>query len=674
MAASSSESINAIENDYDPRSLAVFTDPKSNLKFVMVKDTAVFDDFEKNGIAEYSLIDWSKQFLSSEGVFIDVGAHCGTYSLILAEKCKQVYAFECSALTCKGLNLGIMLNNKSNVKAYNFALGDTEEDKTLHIFSPDGGSNSLLTELVLDRTPDPESYLDDQSNHHQKKEPILTEKVAVRTLDSFNFTEVEFIKIDTEGYELEVIKGAIDTLNKNFFPPILFEAWNEQWYQQKKEQLFVFLKGLGYKIVPISGYPHMFLAADHPVRVALKKSPLEILESKYFSTGQTSIGNPSDLLELGKHFENHNNYYAAYQCYSWILELLGPDVDPVVYQRLSSVIYYTHNRSKSLEYAEKALFSKLLSFNDKNHIIGQLQYYIEPLSVIRRIKLDLPALPGYLSSSASLIAKDDNYLMVVRTVNYRINSNNGSYLLADDGVVRTINYLVDFDHNFQLSNIRKMEDLSDTPKFDCNIVGMEDVRIFSDSQFLCTSLDVNSERIPQICYGNFTGCSLADQNQINVEKLIPLQPNPTIDCQKNWLPFIDNGIIKFIYCYDPLTIYQFDNQTHQLTKVFEKRVRTEDLSSFRGSAGLIAYHSGWLGTIHQVHYHNPRKYFTRFVRLSSDFEVLEFSKPFYFHLVGIEFNAGIAIHPDGIILTYSVLDNTTNVVLVDHSVVDKLFN
>lgn len=36
--------------------------------------------------------------------------------------------------------------------------------------------------------------------------------VELRTLDSYGFADVDFLKIDCEGYELEVLKGAKDTL------------------------------------------------------------------------------------------------------------------------------------------------------------------------------------------------------------------------------------------------------------------------------------------------------------------------------------------------------------------------------------------------------------------------------------------------------------------------------
>jgi hypothetical protein len=254
--------------------------------------------------------------------------------------------------------------------------------------------------------------------------------------------------------------------------------------------------------------------------------------------------------------------------------------------------------------------------------------------------------------------------MVIRTVNYKINGENGSYLLPPDNIVNTINYLSKLDSELNVSELRTLVDNSPTVKYPVNIRGMEDIRIFSDQYFLCTCADVNPQRVPQICWGAF-------ETDGTVTKLIPLQPHPEIDCQKNWLPFIDGSQIKFIYSYDPLIIYSLDPESGVIEKILERKLNDLDLTSFRGSAGLIPYRKGWLGTIHQVHYFSPRKYYTRFIWFDAEFTEMKFSDPFYFHSIGIEFNAGIAHHPDGLLLTYSVFDHSTNLVLVDYCLVDK---
>lgn len=65
--------------------------------------------------------------------------------------------------------------------------------------------------------------------------------VEVRTVDSFNFENVGLMKIDVEGYEEEVLRGAIETIAR--CKPILYI---EDDRQSKSQSLHAFLKELGY--------------------------------------------------------------------------------------------------------------------------------------------------------------------------------------------------------------------------------------------------------------------------------------------------------------------------------------------------------------------------------------------------------------------------------------------
>ena len=70
------------------------------------------------------------------------------------------------------------------------------------------------------------------------------ETVAVRTLDSFAFEKVGFIKIDVEGHEAQVIEGARSTINASH-PALLVEI--EQRHRKRPiEDVFHQIASLGY--------------------------------------------------------------------------------------------------------------------------------------------------------------------------------------------------------------------------------------------------------------------------------------------------------------------------------------------------------------------------------------------------------------------------------------------
>jgi FkbM family methyltransferase len=196
-----------------------------------------------NGLSEQSLIDWcANEFKNPDKLFIDIGAHVGMYALSLAPYFKQVHAFECQRETYYQLCGGVALNSVWNVYPHHVALGDNmKQDVPIYIVSEDGGGTSLHT--------------------NPKLRILETQTSNMKTLDSYTFKNIGFIKIDAEGAEEQVLRGAINTLKSNNYPPILFECWVEDEYKPKRDSLLNFIRNeLGYDVKSINCYPYMLLA------------------------------------------------------------------------------------------------------------------------------------------------------------------------------------------------------------------------------------------------------------------------------------------------------------------------------------------------------------------------------------------------------------------------------
>ena len=86
------------------------------------------------------------------------------------------------------------------------------------------------------------------------KFPEKTKKVNVdiKKLDNFNFKKIDFIKIDVQGYEFDVLKGAETTLTVNN-PIICLEEDNPN-----NSKTIPYLKSLGYSIIDIINKEHIF--------------------------------------------------------------------------------------------------------------------------------------------------------------------------------------------------------------------------------------------------------------------------------------------------------------------------------------------------------------------------------------------------------------------------------
>jgi len=112
---------------------------------------------------------------------VDIGAWCGTWSLAVGSLAKNIVAFEPDPIHYHCLEK----NKISNITCYNVALGETEKQVGLSI-----------------------------DNFTQAKYITEIGYVQMQTLDSYNFTDVDLIKIDVEGYEMSVLKGCERTLEQ----------------------------------------------------------------------------------------------------------------------------------------------------------------------------------------------------------------------------------------------------------------------------------------------------------------------------------------------------------------------------------------------------------------------------------------------------------------------------
>jgi FkbM family methyltransferase len=87
-------------------------------------------------------------------------------------------------------------------------------------------------------------------------------EVPIFRLDDAEFDrDVTLVKLDVEGYEFHVLKGGVNFLDRNNFPPILFECWDMDWFREERKVLFSFIEELGYKVQNFGGHDYV---AQHP--------------------------------------------------------------------------------------------------------------------------------------------------------------------------------------------------------------------------------------------------------------------------------------------------------------------------------------------------------------------------------------------------------------------------
>lgn len=145
-------------------------------------------------------------------VALDIGAHKGIWTNVLLQEFDKVYSFEPIEDNFKYLV-------EINPLSYNVAIGDHRGSCSFA-----SGHNTGM--------------------YHIDK---FVGTYTVNKLDDWHFEDVDFIKIDVEGYEQHVILGGLDTINR-CKPAILLEDNGlTERYGVTSEELSKTLKDLGYK-------------------------------------------------------------------------------------------------------------------------------------------------------------------------------------------------------------------------------------------------------------------------------------------------------------------------------------------------------------------------------------------------------------------------------------------
>ena len=240
-------------NLFDPKKL-LFILPRwlrfkiFNIKFLKLYKTETgiyylpffaFRDVVRNTIIENKIFDndvfeRSKRYIKENSVVIDAGANYGQLS-ILFSKVKpnvHVYAFEAYKYISEILQKNVLINN-SKVKVHNCVLSD-ESKKNLII------SESILKEFNNYGS----NFVDLKKKSNQGN---LVDSVKI---DDLNIQqEVSFMKIDVQGYDLKVLRGAEKTIKRNKMPIIIeYSKEFESKFNYKFSDFLEILKKINYKI------------------------------------------------------------------------------------------------------------------------------------------------------------------------------------------------------------------------------------------------------------------------------------------------------------------------------------------------------------------------------------------------------------------------------------------
>jgi FkbM family methyltransferase len=180
-----------------------------------------------------------ERFTPKEGdVVIDIGAHIGRYTIIGAKRVGtngKVVAIEANPSNFEMLNRNIKLNQLTNIISLNNAVYSKETKIKLYLPGEELG-HTIYNTVMSDRAKNEDKFVE----------------VSANTLDYFlqlkGITDVNWIKIDVEGAEFEVLKGATNVLSKSKDIALLIEIHNLSGGTNLYRQILEFLRLYNFKI------------------------------------------------------------------------------------------------------------------------------------------------------------------------------------------------------------------------------------------------------------------------------------------------------------------------------------------------------------------------------------------------------------------------------------------
>jgi FkbM family methyltransferase len=164
---------------------------------------------ETRDYAKNNLILYIEKYLNPTSIILDIGANIGTCSIPMSNKNRKIYSFEPYTDSFQALCGNIFINNKTNITPLHFALTDSTNVN----ISPE----EINSKILMDGNK--------KINETYRPAQINRSHFMLKTLDSFDFEKIDFIKLDSKGHELNVLMGGVNTILK-YKPIILFECWS----------------------------------------------------------------------------------------------------------------------------------------------------------------------------------------------------------------------------------------------------------------------------------------------------------------------------------------------------------------------------------------------------------------------------------------------------------------
>jgi FkbM family methyltransferase len=184
-----------------------------------------------------------EHFNAKDGdIVVDVGAHIGRYTIISSRRVGQngkVIAIEADPDNFEMLNRNIKLNKLTNVIPLNYAVYSKETKLKLYLPVEESGF-TIYNTIMVNRTASEGKFIEVNAN--------TLDNLLLQQQNGISHPSINWIKIDVEGAEFEVLKGATNILSKSKDIALLIEVHNLHGGTNLYRQIVEFLNVYNFKI------------------------------------------------------------------------------------------------------------------------------------------------------------------------------------------------------------------------------------------------------------------------------------------------------------------------------------------------------------------------------------------------------------------------------------------
>ena len=217
----------------------------------------------------------------------------------------------------------------------------------------------------------------------------------------------------------------------------------------------------------------------------------------------------------------------------------------------------------------------------------------------------------------------------------------------------TRNYLLDLGDDGTVVRSQALQIVPDGPPVHpaARVRGVEDLRLVRIGDRWLASGTVRDRNPEQRCE---VALMSIDESGINGLTVLT-GPEPDRP-QKNWMPFVHDDTLHFVYWCSPTVVLRYDEGTGALTKVADHEGPAV-AEGFRGGSPGVPVDDGYVFAVHEVRVvDGERTYAHRLVRMSRDLVIDAVSPRFCFERSGVEYCAGLAVHGDELLLAVGIGD------------------